>query len=104
MYISQKNSHVTLKCGVILSKKQLDEAYTIKWTKSGRPYETVIETFTNKEVDIGKSFTGRVELVNGTSLKINGLQPGDAKDYQCSVYLYGKCYKTGHWNRLKING
>ncbi|CAC5413558.1 unnamed protein product [Mytilus coruscus] len=103
IYTSQKNSHVTIKCDVNLSKRQLDEPYTIKWTASGSPFLIVIETFSNKEAVIDKLFTGRVELVNGTSLKISRLQNRDAKDYICRVKLYGERYEDGQWIRLKVN-
>lgn len=103
IYKSQ-NSQVTLTCDVKLSKTQLNRPYTIKWTASGGSYITVIEKLSNKDVVIDKSFTGRVELVNGTSLKINGLQPGDARDYYCSVKLYNSSREDGQWIRLKVNG
>ncbi|XP_076078308.1 receptor-type tyrosine-protein phosphatase eta-like isoform X1 [Mytilus galloprovincialis] len=103
IYTSQKNSHVTLACDVKLSEKQLDQPYTIKWKSSGGSYPTVIEKLSNKDAVIDKSFTDRVELVNGTSLKINGLQPGDARDYYCSVKLYNSSRKDGQWIRLKVN-
>ncbi|CAG2231497.1 unnamed protein product [Mytilus edulis] len=103
IYTSQKNSHVTLACDVKLSKRQLNRPYTIKWIASGGSFQTVIEKLSNKDVVIGISFTGRVELVNGTSLKINRLQLRDSRDYQCRVTLYNRRYDDGPWNRLKVN-
>ncbi|CAC5375531.1 unnamed protein product [Mytilus coruscus] len=101
VYTSQKGGDVTIKCDRKFTESQLGKGYTIKWTKN---HYTVISNLSTSDVVTGKDFTGRVEIVNGTSLKISRLKTQDARYYQCSVKLLNRGNPiVGSWIQLKLN-
>ncbi|XP_052088427.1 uncharacterized protein LOC127725474 [Mytilus californianus] len=101
VYTSQEGGNVIIKCGVNLSERQVDEVYSIQW--KSQKYTNIIEQFNKSHADINKYFTGRVELVNGSSLKISRLLRSDAAQYICTVKFNRYKVRYGRWIRLVVN-
>lgn len=96
---------MTIKCDVEkFSEINLSELKDIRWfaRRKHQRGKTVISKYSNRKVVIGPSFTGRVELVNVTSLKISRLQTRDEMEYYCYVQLINN-YGYGPFNQLKVN-
>lgn len=106
MYSSRKGGNVTIKCDIQkFPDIKLSELSYIGWIArhKNNTDETVIRKYIKREAIISTSFTGRVELVNGTSLKISRLQTADEMKYICAVQLRNKDYGAGPFNQIKVN-
>lgn len=99
-YTSHKGGDVTIKCDLKFTESQLGKGYTIKWTQI---YNIVFSNLNSSNVVISSGFTERVEIVNGTSLKISRLQIQDGSYYRCHVKLFSEGIQTGKWLLLKVN-
>lgn len=99
-YTSHKGGDVTIKCDLKFTESQLGKGYTIKWTKN---HDIVFSNLKSSNVVTSSGITERVEIVNGTSLKISRLQIQDGTYYRCHVKLFREGIKTGKWLLLKVN-
>lgn len=99
IYTSHNGGDVTIKCDLKFTESQLSKGYTVKWTKD---YRAVFSNFSSNVV-ISSGFTGRVKIVNGTSLKISRLKKTDETYYRCYVKLVSEIIEKGDWIRLNVN-